>query len=126
MESKCLFKFCQYVSNNDQPQFDIIYSSFCLESACSSYDIFRRTIARFSDMLKPGGLLLICSFRNSTSYVFNGEKFTDLPLTEEIFRTAFAKTRHLTEPVCISLDAQPDPVHDLTNDGLMINYAFKN
>jgi hypothetical protein len=110
---------------NNEQQFDMIYSSYCLESACSSYEIFRRTIHRFSDMLKPGGLLLICTFRNSTSYVFDGHKFTDLPLTEEIFRTAFVETGHLTEPVCITLDSKADPIHNVTNDGMMINYGFK-
>jgi hypothetical protein len=105
--------------------FDMICSSCCLESACSSYDIFRQTIRRFSDILKPGGLLLICAYRNSTSYVFNGDKFTDLPLTEEIIRTAFVETGYLTEPICISLDSQSDPTQNITNDGLMINYGFK-
>jgi SAM-dependent methyltransferase len=112
-------------SVNNEQQFDMIYSSCCLESACSSYDIFRQTIRRLSDLLKPGGLLLICNYRNSTLYVFNGDKFTDLPLTEEIIRTAFVETDHLTEPICISIDSQPDPTHNITNDGLMINYGFK-
>jgi hypothetical protein len=113
------------VRDNNQQQFDMIYSSCCLESACSSYDIFRQTIRRFSDILKPEGLLLICAYRNSTSYVFNGDKFTDLPLTEEIIRTTFVETGYLTEPICISLDSQSDPTQNITNDGLMINYGFK-
>jgi hypothetical protein len=75
--------------------------------------------------LKAGGILVICSFRNSTSYIFNGDTFTDLPCNEEIMRTAFAETGHLTEPVCISLDSKPDPAHGITNDGVMINYGFK-
>jgi hypothetical protein len=112
-------------SNNHQQQFDMIYSNSCLESACSSYDIFRRTIGRFSDILKPGGILLIFSYQNSTSYVFNGNKFTDLPLNEEIIRTAFIETDHLTEPVCISLDLKSDPTRDVTNDGAMIIYGFR-
>jgi hypothetical protein len=113
------------IRDNEQQQFDMIYSSLCLESACSSYDILRRTICRFSDILKPGGILLICSVRNSTSFEFNGDTFTDLPLNEEIIRTAFAKTDHLTEPVCISLDFKPDSTQNFTSDGLMINYGFK-
>ena len=113
------------ISNNDQEQFDMIYSCCCLESACSSYDIFRRTICRFSNILKSGGILIICSFRNATSYTFNDDTYTDLPLNEEIITTAFIDTGYLTKPICINLDFESDPIHKSTTDGFMITYGFK-
>ncbi|CAF2607532.1 unnamed protein product [Rotaria sp. Silwood2] len=112
-------------SPNDQQKFQMIFSSFCLESACSSYNILKQTILRFSDLLESGGMLLICSFKNSTSYTFNGDTFTDLPLSPDIIRNAFLETGHLTEPTCISLDSQPNPTYGITNHGIMINYGFK-
>ncbi|CAF2014835.1 unnamed protein product [Rotaria magnacalcarata] len=109
----------------DEPEdkFDMIYTKLCLEAACSTYDVLQRTINRFTDLLKPGGILLICSCRNSTVYDVDNYSFRVLPINEEIIRTAFVKTGKLTEPICMSDDNGMHPSD--RGDGVMINYAFK-
>ncbi|CAF1071123.1 unnamed protein product [Rotaria magnacalcarata] len=109
----------------DEPEdkFDMIYTKLCLEAACSTYDVLQRTINRFADLLKPGGMLLICTSRNATVYDFDNYTFRDLSINEEIIRTSFAKTGKLTEPICMSEDNRVHPIG--WGDGFMINYAFK-
>jgi SAM-dependent methyltransferase len=58
--------------------FDMIFTSACLEAACSTYDIFEQTICRLGDLLKPDGILLIFTYRNASSYDCNGHTFPDL------------------------------------------------
>ena len=41
--------------------YDVVLSSMCLESSCENVDEYRAGVAKLSSLLKPGGLLLICS-----------------------------------------------------------------
>ncbi|CAF2002117.1 unnamed protein product [Rotaria magnacalcarata] len=42
----------------DEPEdkFDMIYTKLCLEAACSTSDVLQRTMNRFTELLKPGGM----------------------------------------------------------------------
>jgi hypothetical protein len=59
-------------------QFDMIFTCACLEAACLTHDMFKQTIHRLGNLLKPDGILLLLTYRNSSFYVLNGQTFTNL------------------------------------------------
>ena len=111
-------------SCTSEPQFDMIFSSGCLEAACSTVDIFKQSIDRLGRLLKPGGMFLLLTYRNSSFYSFNDYKFTDLPINEELLRKAYEESGLFTDPIFITTDI---PIHGTVGDadGLMISYAHR-
>ncbi|CAF5145022.1 unnamed protein product, partial [Rotaria sp. Silwood1] len=108
----------------NNPTFDMIFTSACFEAACSTYDILEQTIRQLGKLLKPDGMLLILTYRNASFYISNGHTFPDLPINEEIIREVLAKVKLFTEPIFTSMDVQlDDPVGD--NDGLLITYTYR-
>ena len=63
--------------------YDIVLSSLCLESSCENVDEYRAGVAKLSSLLKPGGLLLICSTEKQQEekpsyYLVGSQYFYDL------------------------------------------------
>jgi nicotinamide N-methyltransferase/phenylethanolamine N-methyltransferase/methyltransferase len=56
------------ILNGKEDEYDIIFSSLCLEAACLTIEIFNETIKRLVRLLKPGGLLLLHTVRNESFY----------------------------------------------------------
>jgi hypothetical protein len=71
------------VLNGQANEYVLIFSSLCLEAACLTMDIYKRTIGRLMRLLKSGGMLLLLVVRNETNYCIGNETFFCLPLNEE-------------------------------------------
>uniref|UniRef100_A0A0K0E8T0 Methyltransf_11 domain-containing protein n=2 Tax=Strongyloides stercoralis TaxID=6248 RepID=A0A0K0E8T0_STRER len=74
-------------------QFDILVSVFCLESACSDYDEYKKCLKRLSNIIKPGGRMILGSVVEDDSYTSgvnsrSGKStvFTLLNLTEKFIK----------------------------------------
>ncbi|CAF3256507.1 unnamed protein product [Rotaria sp. Silwood2] len=108
--------------------YDIIFSSLCLEAACLTVEIFNETIKRLVRLLKPGGLLLLAMVRNESFYYVHEEKFFCLPLDETTVEKALRATKEVVDIHIDSSDTsteykQRNTISDL--DGLMIIRAYK-
>ncbi|CAF1129754.1 unnamed protein product [Didymodactylos carnosus] len=108
-------------------QFDMIFSRLCLEAACTTYLMYKRTIKRLADMLKPDGMILMNAGRNETFYMIGNEKFWVLALNEENITQAFidgglSKPHFIIEQV--SYENVKNPTSDC--DARMVFYAFKS
>ncbi|CAF1196122.1 unnamed protein product [Rotaria sp. Silwood1] len=108
--------------------YDIIFSSLCLEAACLTIEIFDETIKRLVRLLKPGGLLLLAMVRNNSYYYVNGEKFFCLPLDEKKVEKALRATGELVDIHIDSWNAtiddkQRNTISEL--DGKMVIRAHK-
>ncbi|CAF3307417.1 unnamed protein product [Rotaria socialis] len=107
---------------------DIIFSSFCLEAACLTIEIFNETIGKLVRLLKPGGLLLLVMVRNESFYYVDAENFFCLSLDETKVRKALQATGELVD---IHIDSADTTVEDQKRntmsdfDGEMIIHAFK-
>ncbi|CEF64610.1 Methyltransferase, NNMT/PNMT/TEMT family and Putative NNMT/PNMT/TEMT methyltransferase, nematoda family-containing protein [Strongyloides ratti] len=52
----------------EEKEFDILVSVFCLESACSNYDEYKKSLKRLSNIIKPGGKLILGSVVEDDTY----------------------------------------------------------
>ena len=69
---------------DDIGPYDIIFTSFCLESLCPSNDSYRESVAKLAHLLKPGGSLLIQGAENHCSLVHNDMKVKVNPVSREL------------------------------------------
>ena len=118
---------CPILSGKNN-EYDIIFSSLCLEAACLTIDIFNETIKRLVRLLKPGGLLLLATVRNETFYYVGKEKFFCLPLDERKVEEALRGTGELVDIQINNIDTpikdrKPSKVSDY--DGKMVVRAYK-
>ena len=66
--------------------YDLILSSYCLESACKSLKEFSEAVSKLAELTKPGGKLVIVTMDGpgETFFYMVGEKrFINLSITEE-------------------------------------------
>ena len=95
---------------NDNPLFDkqepfeIISTSVCLETACTSYTQYKEAIMRLVGLLKPGGFFLMVIPERMTFYVLGNKKWPHLYVTLEQVKEALA------EAGTAILMAERDPV----------------
>uniref|UniRef100_A0A0N4Z6K6 NNMT/PNMT/TEMT family protein n=1 Tax=Parastrongyloides trichosuri TaxID=131310 RepID=A0A0N4Z6K6_PARTI len=62
-------EICNWKENGiEECQFDILISVFCLESACSNHQQYRDCIRRLTNIIKPGGRLIMGSVIEDDSY----------------------------------------------------------
>ncbi|KAK0418560.1 hypothetical protein QR680_013640 [Steinernema hermaphroditum] len=50
-------------------EYDIMVSIFCLEAACSTFDEYRQAMKNMTNMLRPGGRLILGSVTEDSCYV---------------------------------------------------------
>jgi nicotinamide N-methyltransferase/phenylethanolamine N-methyltransferase/methyltransferase len=116
------------ILNGREKEYDVIFSSLCLEAACLTIESFNGTIKRLVRLLKPGGLLLLLMVRNESFYYVNQENFFCLPLDETKVKRAMEETNALADMYIDSSDTmindkQPNRLTDF--DGKMVIHAYK-
>ena len=70
--------------------YDVIFTSFCLESACNSLEEFSEAVSKLAKLLKTGGKLVIISMEGSGDtffYMVGDKKFITLSIREESLKT---------------------------------------
>ncbi|CAB4019676.1 nicotinamide N-methyltransferase-like [Paramuricea clavata] len=68
--------------------FDVVSTSFCLESCVSSEVHYKKTVAELCKLLKPNGYLFMIGVLKETFYIVGEEKFSVFPLTEKMVKEA--------------------------------------
>lgn len=86
-----------------QEPFEIISTSLCLESACTTYAEYKEGIKKLVGLLKPGGFILVFLVERETFYVVGNKKWSCLYLTLEQVKEA------LTEVGTAVFVAERDP-----------------
>ena len=66
-----------------QEPFEIVSTSLCLESACTTYAEYKEAIKKLVGLLKPGGFILVFLVERETFYVVGNKKWSCLYLTLE-------------------------------------------
>jgi len=69
-------------------EYDIIVSCECLDVACQTKDAYKNAVRRLVRLLKPGGLLVLLAAIDCSYYMVGNERFTGLPLNEQLIREA--------------------------------------
>ena len=99
---------CDIFSDNplivtNQEPFEIVNTSLCLESACTTYAEYKDGVKKLVGLLKPGGFLLMFIVERETFYMIGAKKWSCLYLTLEQMKEA------LTEAGMVILVAERDP-----------------
>lgn len=74
-----------------QEPFEIVSTSLCLESACTTYTKYKEGIKKLVSLLKPGGFLLMIIVERETFYMDGKKRWLTLYLTLEQVKEALAK-----------------------------------
>ena len=70
--------------------YDVIFTGYCLESACNSLEELSEAISKLAKLLKPGGKLVIITMEgpgDTFFYVVGDKKFFTLSIWQEALKT---------------------------------------
>ncbi|CAF0942214.1 unnamed protein product [Rotaria sordida] len=116
----------QWKEQQQPPLFDIIFSSLTFEAACLSIDHFIQTIKRLWNMLRPGGMMLVCSTKNETNYMVGNEIFPCIQLNEENVTEAFLSNDLPKPEIIVEHNIASEIICKGSQlNGLMVYYVFK-
>ena len=112
-------------------EYDVVFSSLCINSASKSREEFVEATCRLCKLLKSGGrIAMIASLSegNSTVLYFVGkEKFVALSVTEEMFREALEKAGCYDITVKLHSSKKADISEDLSSfTGMLFATATKH
>jgi len=72
----------------ERESYDVAFSLFCLESACTDETNFRSAVANICSLLRPGGIAIFCGKLMSSSYMLGGEQIRDFAFSQEQLQDA--------------------------------------
>jgi NNMT/PNMT/TEMT family protein len=70
--------------------FEVVNSSFCIDSITDDREEWQVLLGRLDGLLKPGGTLILCSLGASTSYQVKGKAFPAVDLSQEFILASLA------------------------------------
>ena len=115
------------VLSDSSDQYNLIFTSLCLEAACLTDTLYKETIKRFYRLLTPGGMLLMLIVRRQTSYYVEENHFFCLSLEEYKVTNALNESKFLDIHIT-SHDRNPSHLRTSSSDydGFMVVHAFKS
>lgn len=111
---------CSVLSGSSD-QYTIIFSSLCLEAACLTMTVYKKTVKQFFRLLKPGGIVLFLVVRNESYYTVGKERFFCLPLSETSIRESLCEAGFID--ILIESEDATEETSDM--DGLLCVRASK-
>ena len=87
--------------------YDLVLSSYCLESACNSLEEFSGAVSKLAKLTKPGGKLIIVTMEGPGEtffYVVGEKKFINLSITKEALTTILQQNEFHD----ITIECQPN------------------
>lgn len=75
----------------EQEPFEIVFTSLCLEAACTTYAEYKEGVKKLVGLLKPGGFLLMIIVERQTYYVVGKKKWSSVYLTLEQVKVALSE-----------------------------------
>ena len=75
----------------EQEPFEIVSTSLCLETACTTYTQYKHAVRKLVGLLKPGGFLVMFGVECETYYVVGKKKWPSLHLTLEQVKEALTE-----------------------------------
>ncbi|XP_069107451.1 nicotinamide N-methyltransferase-like isoform X1 [Argopecten irradians] len=69
-------------------QFDIVVSSYCIETAVFTVDGYAKCVENVSSLLKKDGFLILCACLNGNSYQIGDYKYKAVSITKEGIQSA--------------------------------------
>ena len=110
----------QLDSDDVAKPFDVVSTSYCLETCVSSEVHYKNIVAELCKLLKPNGYLFMFVFLEQTFYSVGEEKFSVFPLTEKMVKEAMNEAgmeivKFVSIPVLYSTERE---------DGKFILYTY--
>jgi len=72
----------------ERGSFDVAFTMFGLESACTDETNFRSVVANICSLLRPGGVAIICGALMALFYMLGGKKIQDFPFSQQQLQDA--------------------------------------
>ncbi|XP_068119870.1 nicotinamide N-methyltransferase-like [Hyperolius riggenbachi] len=93
---------CDVMQNNPLspvvlPQVDCILSCLCLEGACKDVEAYVTALKNITNLLKPGGYLVLTGVLGSHYYMVGEVWFSGLFLTEDIIKESLSGIGYIVE-----------------------------
>ncbi|KAM4691842.1 uncharacterized protein WCC33_016640 [Rhinophrynus dorsalis] len=85
------------------PQADCLLSSLCLEGACMDFESYLTGLKNITNLLKPGGHLVICGAFGGSFYMVGEVLFGGLTMYEDFFRDALNEAGYDIEKLELSV-----------------------
>ena len=70
------------------PQFDLLTSCLCFESACKDIPAYNKAVAGIAAYLKPGGYFILSGVLDESKYTVRDKLFFSLPHSKEDITSA--------------------------------------
>ena len=103
--------FCENPLLVKQDPFEIISTSFCLDSACTTQAEYKKGVKKLVGLLKPGGFLLLCTSECGTFCIIEEKKFPSLYITLEQVKEALSEAG----TAIITVERDPFPMEEIQN-----------
>ena len=103
--------FCDNPLLVKQEPFELVFTSLCLEAACTTFAEYKQAVKKLVGLLKPGGFLLMLIVERETFYMVGEKKWFCLYLTLEQVKEA------LTEAgtAILVVECDPAPMEQIQN-----------
>ena len=93
---KCDIHMDPPIQSGYEGPYDVIFSSLCLECACSSLEEYEVAMTKLATLLKPGGRIVLRCVEGEDStptefYMVGAYKFVALTVTESFIRSTLEK-----------------------------------
>jgi len=103
--------------------YDVLVSNLCAEAVAPDIQTWNRHIAKFADLLKPGGLLIMTTVKQSRAYSVGEHNFSVLPLTERDVIAGLRAAGFRPDSIVIDQTSATHSIHPY--DGLIFATARK-
>ncbi|MFH4976351.1 hypothetical protein AB6A40_003060 [Gnathostoma spinigerum] len=77
--------------------FDVVNTIFCVEYCCDTLDEYRCAMQNITDLIRPGGYLVMGCILEETFCVIGGQKFSCLYLTEDFMLSTLRECNLLVD-----------------------------
>ncbi|MFL6547465.1 MAG: guanitoxin biosynthesis pre-guanitoxin forming N-methyltransferase GntF [Povalibacter sp.] len=92
-------------------RYDCVVSCYCADSATADNAEWFRYVSNIASLLAPGGLFLIASLRNCSSYRVGARRFPSPAIDEHDIRCAFAELDFATSSIELQVCNVPEQAH---------------
>ncbi|XP_021562012.1 nicotinamide N-methyltransferase isoform X2 [Carlito syrichta] len=105
------------------PPADCLLSTLCLDAACPDLPTYRMALRNLSNLLKPGGFLVVVDALKSNYYMVGEQRFSSLPLGQEAVKAAVKEAGYVIEQ--FEVISQSYSSNMANNEGLFFLVARK-
>ncbi|XP_067138462.1 nicotinamide N-methyltransferase-like [Centruroides vittatus] len=108
----------------DVGKFDVLFTSLCLEGACTTLEDFKAAVKNFSNYILPNGGLVMVVILNVTYYFVGNHKLPGLTVSQEFVNETLKQAGFIKKHCFLIENNEQHPVCDFS--GYLILSAIKS